>query len=77
MCVWGMQETLWSVVKHNLRKLLLIEKERLTRERFLELVKTSIEIISPKAIRGIIASNRKFLASILQQETRPRRQWQG
>ena len=44
-----------------------MNKQPLTREAFLDLVKQSLDLVSRRAIQGIISSNRKYLAEILRQ----------
>lgn len=63
--VIGLQETLWSVAKHNMDKLLMLQTTPLTKETFHELVNLSISMIPQKTLIGIIDSNRWYIAKML------------
>ena len=60
-------ETLWSVSKNNYNKLWLMEKTDLEAEDFHKLVKQSVTMIPQRTIKGILKSNRGYLAKLLEQ----------
>lgn len=55
------------MVKHNLKKLLLLHESPLTRARFEQLVRQAIELVEARTISNIILSNRRYLSEALQQ----------
>ena len=61
-------ETLWSVVKHNLKKLLLLQETPLTLAQFKQLVRQAISLVETRTISNIIKSNRRYLSEMLQQD---------
>ena len=61
-------ETLWSVVKHNLKKLLLLQETPLTMAQFKQLVRQAISLVETRTISNIIKSNRRYLSEMLQRD---------
>lgn len=62
----AVQETLWSIAKNNLEKLLLLEPQEITKEQFYALVEQSLKMVSRQALQGILKSNRGHIAHYLQ-----------
>lgn len=64
-CQFNSVETLFAVAKTNLRRLIALEDDQMTQDRFESLVKLSIGMVDNAAMQGIIRSNRRDLSSYL------------
>ena len=60
-------ESLWSLVKNNLKKLLLMQDAPLTKPRFEQLVRQAIELVTPRQHSNILRANHACLTELLQQ----------
>ena len=66
-------EHLWSVLKHNLKKILLCHAQHIDEPTWRDLVRRAWDSIEPAVFRAMVASNRQYLVQQLSQaeERRP------